>query len=146
MSFSQLVAVKKDIIFGAARKIFSPSFFVTALALLKIAYHAQDLHTIILIVLSNWKSFQIKADIMQRLLHLIMIRWFPISFLKFWSHLTVWPQPIWKKLGQIPTQHQSTYLGGSESASIEIPPFRPHFIKFSKKNFTIFTFIGTFTK
>ena len=33
---------------------------------------------------------------------------------------------------QIPTQHQSTYLRGPESASIEIPSFRPHFIKFSK--------------
>ena len=25
-----------------------------------------------------------------------------------------------------------TYLGGPESASIEIPPFRPHFLKFQK--------------
>ena len=43
---------------------------------------------------------------------------------------TVWPQPIWKKVrssSQIPPQHQSTYLGGQESASIEIPPFRPKF-------------------
>ena len=48
---------------------------------------------------------------------------------------TVWPQPIWIKvrsLWQIPPQHQSTYLGCPESASIEIPPFRPHFIKFQK--------------
>ena len=40
----------------------------------------------------------------------------------------VWPQPIWIKVRsswQIPPQHQSTYLGGPESASIEIPPFRP---------------------
>ena len=29
----------------------------------------------------------------------------------------------------------STYLGGPELASIEIPPFRPHFIKFQKKFF-----------
>jgi hypothetical protein len=29
-------------------------------------------------------------------------------------------------------QHQITYLRGPESASFEIPPFRPHFIKFSK--------------
>jgi hypothetical protein len=29
-------------------------------------------------------------------------------------------------------QHQSTNLRGPESASIEIPPFRPHFMKFSK--------------
>ena len=31
VSFSELPAVKKDIIFGAARKIFGPSYFVTAL-------------------------------------------------------------------------------------------------------------------
>ena len=43
---------------------------------------------------------------------------------------TVWPQLILKKVRswwQIPPQHQSTYLGGPESASIEIPPFRPKF-------------------
>jgi hypothetical protein len=41
----------------------------------------------------------------------------------------------------------------SESASIEIPPFRPHFIKFSKtvfllskSCFTMFTFRSTFSK
>ena len=41
---------------------------------------------------------------------------------------TVWPEPILKKVSgwwQIPPQHQSTYLGGPESVSIEIPPFRP---------------------
>ena len=51
---------------------------------------------------------------------------------------TVWPEPIWIKVSgwwQIPSQHQSTYLGGPESASIEIPPFRPHFIKFQKNIF-----------
>ena len=59
----------------------------------------------------------------------------------FWNFLaaqmvafsTVWPQPILKKVRtwwQIPPQDQSTHLGGPESASIEIPPFRPHFIKF----------------
>ena len=32
VSFSQLSAVKKDNIFGAARKIFSPSYFVAALS------------------------------------------------------------------------------------------------------------------
>ena len=31
-SFSQLPAVKKDTIFGAARKFFGPSYFETALA------------------------------------------------------------------------------------------------------------------
>jgi hypothetical protein len=31
VSFSQLPAVKKDTIFGAARKNFGPSYFVTAL-------------------------------------------------------------------------------------------------------------------
>ena len=30
VSFSQLPAVKKDTIFGAARKMFGPSYFVTA--------------------------------------------------------------------------------------------------------------------
>ena len=35
MSFSQLPAVKKDRIFGAARKFFGPSYFVTALAFLQ---------------------------------------------------------------------------------------------------------------
>ena len=47
---------------------------------------------------------------------------------KCWFY-TVWPQPILKKVRswwQISPQHQSTYLGGPESASIEIP----HFIKF----------------
>ena len=51
--------------------------------------------------------------------------------------LTVRPEPIWIKvsgLWQIPPQHQSTYLGGPESASIEIPPFRPFlWCKFSKR-------------
>ena len=58
---------------------------------------------------------------------------------------TVWPEPILKKVSgwwQIPPQHQSTYLGGPESASIEIPPFRPFlWCKFPKikifKNFRI---------
>ena len=31
VSFSQLPAVKKDTIFGAARNLFGPSYFVTAL-------------------------------------------------------------------------------------------------------------------
>ena len=54
------------------------------------------------------------------------------------SSYTVWPQPIWIKVRsswQIPLQHQSTYLGGPESVSIKIPPFRPHIIKFQKKTF-----------
>ena len=49
--------------------------------------------------------------------------------------LTVWPEPIWinvKKSWLLLPQHQSTYPRGPESVSIEIPPFRPHFIKFSK--------------
>jgi hypothetical protein len=54
---------------------------------------------------------------------------------------TVWPQPILKKVRtwwQIPPQHQSTYLGGPESASIEIPPFRRFFSKIKIfKNFPI---------
>ena len=52
---------------------------------------------------------------------------------------TVWPQTIWIKVRtswQIQPQHQSTYLGGPESASFEIPSFKPHFIKFQKKFFS----------
>ena len=45
-----------------------------------------------------------------------------------WMQHTVWPQPIWKKV--------STWWQIPESASIEIPPFRPHFIKFHKKFFS----------
>ena len=57
-----------------------------------------------------------------------------------WSSvsLTVWPEPILKKVSgrwQIPPQHHSTYLGGPESPLIEIPPFRPHSIKFQKSFF-----------
>ena len=51
---------------------------------------------------------------------------------------TVWPEPIWIKVNSswlLLPQHQSTYLRGPESASIEIPPFRAHFIKFSKTVF-----------
>ena len=67
---------------------------------------------------------------------------------------TVWPQPIWKKVRswwQIPPQHQSTYLGGPESASIEIPPslhkfFKSCYVLWSKCCFTMFIFRGTFTK
>ena len=33
------------------------------------------------------------------------------------------------------SQHQSTYSGGPESVSFEIPPLRPHFINFSKTVF-----------
>ena len=86
-----------------------------------------------------------------------------IAVLRFWKRIlqlpdcnnsknktsfTVWPQPILSKVSgwwQIPPQHQRTYLGGPESASIEITPFRPHFIRFQKKFFfglTIF-FSGT---
>ena len=57
---------------------------------------------------------------------------------------TVWPQSIWIKVRtswQIPPQHQSTCLGGPESASVEIPPFRPHFIKFQKKFFSDYSIV-----
>ena len=74
-----------------------------------------------------------------------------IAVLRFWKRIlqlpdcnnsknkasfTVWPQPILSKVSgwwQIPPQHQRTYLGGPES--IEITPFRPHFIRFQKKFF-----------
>ena len=63
----------------------------------------------------------------------------------FFVGVTVWPQPIWKKVRtswQIIPQHQRKYLGGPKSAWIEIPPFRRFFwCKFSKmkifKNFWI---------
>ena len=48
------------------------------------------------------------------------------------TRCTVWLEPIWKKVNTsqlLLPQHQSTYPRGPESASIEIPPFRPHFIK-----------------
>ena len=51
---------------------------------------------------------------------------------------TVWPELIWikaKKSWLLLPQHQSTYQRGPESVSIEIPPFRPHFIKVQKKFF-----------
>ena len=49
----------------------------------------------------------------------------------------IWLEPIWKKVNTqlLLPQHQSTYPRGPESASIKIPPFRPHCIKFSKKKF-----------
>ena len=51
---------------------------------------------------------------------------------------TVWPEWIWIKVKKsqlsLP-QHQSTYPRGPESELIEIPPFRPHFINFSKTDF-----------
>ena len=52
--------------------------------------------------------------------------------------ITVWPEPISikvKKSRLLLPQHQSTYPGGPESVSFEIPPFRLHFIKFSKTVF-----------
>ena len=55
-----------------------------------------------------------------------------------WYYITVWPEPIWikvKKFWLSLPQHQSTYPRGQESVSIEITPFRQHFIKFSKTVF-----------
>ena len=40
-----------------------------------------------------------------------------------------------KVLNSTTPQHQSTYPRGPESASIEIPPFRPHFKNFQNKFF-----------
>ena len=54
---------------------------------------------------------------------------------KWHSSKYAWPEPNCIQVSgwwQIPPQNQSTYLGGPEYLSIEIPPFRPHFIKFSK--------------
>ena len=70
-----------------------------------------------------------------------------VHFIEYWCnsrfHLELntylrFVQQIWIKVRswwQIPTQHQSTRIGGPESASIEIPPSRPHFIKFQKEVF-----------
>ena len=97
------------------------------------------------IFVSEWQDFKMGINIF----------WWNILFLMpnisttvkdcHQEHCTVWPQPIWKKVRtwwQIPPQHQSTYLGGPESASIEIPPFGPFlWCKFPKikifKNFRI---------
>ena len=52
--------------------------------------------------------------------------------------VTVWPEPIWKKVYTselLLPQHQRKYPRGPESALIEIPPFRPYFITFSKTVF-----------
>ena len=46
------------------------------------------------------------------------------------TYITVWQEQIWikvKKSWLLLPQHQSTYPRGPESASIEIPPFRPKF-------------------
>ena len=43
VSFSQLTSVKKDPIFSAARKIFAPSYFVTALLDLDSVHNARKL-------------------------------------------------------------------------------------------------------
>ena len=43
------------------------------------------------------------------------------------SPITVWPEPIWIKVKtwwQVLPQHQSTYLRGPESSSMEITPFK----------------------
>ena len=61
----------------------------------------------------------------------IDLKW--IKFVK--RQVTVWPEPIWikvKKSWLVLPQHQNTYPWGPKSVSIESPPFRPHFIKFSK--------------
>ena len=51
VSFSELPAVKKDIIFGAARKNFGPSYFVTALVYHRIFETPQNsIYNIVLII------------------------------------------------------------------------------------------------
>ena len=70
-----------------------------------------------------------------------------------YTQFTVWPEQIWikvKKSWLLLPQHLSTYPRGTESASIEIPPFRPHVIfkncfLLNRSCFTMFTFRGTFT-
>ena len=91
--------------------------------------------------IQNWNDFCLKKFCIEKRNHWI---------LKIGSMGTVWPEPILIKVSgwwQIPPpQHQSTYLGGPESASIEIPPFRPHFIKFQKKFFFTLTIFFSGTK
>ena len=45
----------------------------------------------------------------------------------------LWPEPIWIKVKNGENYYCS--IAGTESASIEIPLFRPHFIKLSKTVF-----------
>ena len=65
------------------------------------------------------------------------IAWIKKCLNKFLKHCIVYGQSQSdkkvKKSWQIPQQHQRTYLGGP--ASIEIPPFRLHFIKLPKTVF-----------
>ena len=51
MSISQLPAVKKDTIFGAARKLFSPFYFTTALVMEFLSVQWDMLS-------EKWKSFE----------------------------------------------------------------------------------------
>ena len=74
--------------------------------------------------LSNWRS----PYSQNTMVSFEYIGFWPKILLFRFHHLltdnllhTVWPQPIWIKvrtLWQIPSQLQSTYLGGPESASI----------------------------
>ena len=53
------------------------------------------------------------------------------------NHFTVWPQPIWIRVNcwwQILPQHQSTYIRGPESVSIEIPPYQTKIYLLSKSS------------
>ena len=54
------------------------------------------------------------------------------------TSIAVCSRPIWiemKTSWKILQQHQSTYLGGPEYTSIEMPPFRPQYINFSEPDF-----------
>ena len=55
------------------------------------------------------------------------------------------PEPIWikvKKSWLLLPQYQITYPRGPEFVSIEIPPFRPHFIKLSKTVFYLVNLVS----
>ena len=56
VSFSQLPAVKKDTIFGAARKIFGPSYFATALVQWCLSCEYWNYWTLLLFL--NWNFFR----------------------------------------------------------------------------------------
>ena len=89
--------------------------------------------------LSKWTKGQ-SHHMFSRFLNIWIYDLFSRNFLSFvfLQGATVWPWPIWIKVRswwQILPQHQSTCPRDQESALMEISPFRPHFIKFSKTIF-----------
>ena len=90
-------------------------------------------------LLRKWCNCSIHAR-----LKLAVLRWSSLCYIQSSRCLSKYkkykllPEPTWLKVKtwwQILPLHRSTYLRGWESASIEIPSFRPHFIKSSKTVF-----------